>query len=118
MDKQVNNAGLTELSEIAQYTNPETINRLPDRFWSKVVVGQPHQCWPWTGPMLGNAAGQFTVGRKNLRAHRVAYMLSLGPIPVGAQVLRKCGDSICMNPLHLTLLQTQLRAHPTMEGGD
>jgi hypothetical protein len=124
MDNQVNNAGLIALNEMAQYTNPETIHRLPARFWSKVMIpeGTPavvsRRCWLWTGPMFGSAAGQFTVGRKTLRAHRVAYMLSLGPIPEGAHVIRRCGDPLCVNPSHLTLKQTTLRAHPTTKGGD
>lgn len=76
------------------------------RFWNLVDVGSPTACWPFTGSPSKNGYGCFTESRdaagkrKNVRAHRKANELALGPIPKGVQVLHTCGNKLCCNPNH------------------
>lgn len=69
-----------------------------DRFWSKVRVGRPDECWPWH-TCNSNGYGKF--GKEN--AHREAYRQSKGPIPEGMCVRHKCDNRLCCNPSHLEL---------------
>jgi len=83
---------------------PEFRTRTENRFWSKVDVRDPDQCWPWTRS-IGRAYGQFRMGDKIKKAHRVAYTLyhrldSLDDIP-GEVLHHECTNKICCNPRHL-----------------
>lgn len=51
---------------------------LPERFWAKVDRT-----------------------RKLAAAHRVAYELAVGPIPVGLELDHLCRNKACVNPIHL-----------------
>lgn len=54
----------------------------PERFWVKVdKSGGPDACWPWTSAISEAGYGVFTLNRKTQYAHRLAYTLSVGPIP-------------------------------------
>mgnify|MGYP001606685686 CR=1 FL=1 len=73
-----------------------------ERFWSKVDRKGPDECWPWlTGTAHGY--GMFSIGQANFRAHRIAYELTYGPIPVGLIVRHKCDNPACCNPNHLEI---------------
>lgn len=82
------------------------------RFWGKVAIAGPNDCWIWRASVDHNGHGKYRVGGKIDGAHRVAWTLSGGPIPAGAQVLHRCegryeiGDLTgrrCVNPAHLKL---------------
>lgn len=47
--------------------------------------------------------GHMGVGGVTIMAHRVAWMLSHGPIPDGMLVLHRCDTPGCINPNHLFL---------------
>src|SRR6478736_10003428 len=76
--------------------------RLEARFWSKVDVGSPLQCWGWKGRLSGKGYGQFDMpdGRQ-ARSHRIAYALKKGEIPIGMVVDHICRTRHCCNPSHL-----------------
>lgn len=71
------------------------------RFWSKVEVASPGDCWEWTGALNGGY-GQFHVGLHRdsvMLAHRVAYGLHTGDLP--EVVCHQCDNPKCCNPAHL-----------------
>lgn len=76
-----------------------------ERFWSKVAVGKPNQCWEWRRSRKADGYGQFRVkpGGSPQRASRVAWELAFGPIPNGLWVLHRCDNPPCCNPGHLFL---------------
>lgn len=80
-----------------------TKQTLEERFWSKVAIAGPDDCWPWLGARKQTGHGDFGIGSKTVRAHRFAYEFQNGPIPEGLVVRHKCGFAPCCNPFHLEL---------------
>ncbi len=85
---------------------------LEDRFWSK--VDKSGDCWLWTGAKSTNGYGNFSSAGRFVVAHRVAYELTIGPIPVGLDLDHDCHNkaltckggkdcphTACCNPSHL-----------------
>lgn len=87
-----------------------TPNDLTDRFWSK--VDKSGDCWVWTGGASGGY-GKFWMDGKSARAHRVAYVALVGPVPVGLDLDHLCRNRRCVKPDHLepvTLAENNQRA--------
>lgn len=80
-----------------------------DRFWDKVK--KTDGCWHWIGYRNKDNSGkgyQLPYGRFKFEgklhlAHRVAWILTYGPIPDGAQVAHRCDVVYCVRPDHLFL---------------
>lgn len=72
---------------------------LAERFWSKVRIGPG--CWEWTASRWRNGYGQFGMKGTMRAAHRVAYELSIGPIPEDLEIDHLCRNRGCMNPAHM-----------------
>lgn len=78
------------------------------RFFARVVVNDPGECWPWAGPL--NAYGYPELLKRvggvdaKVGAHREAYSIFNGPIPEGMTVDHMCFNPACCNPGHLRLL--------------
>jgi len=75
------------------------------RFWAKVKVTAG--CWPWMAYRNSDGYGMFNLCGEPLYAHRVAWLLSVGPIPIGMEILHECDNRPCVRPDH-TYLGTQL----------
>lgn len=76
-------------------------DRGAQRFWSKVNVGKPNDCWTWKASTTTGGYGQFLVEGRLVHAHRVAYTLTVGPIPEGLELDHLCRNRRCVNPTHL-----------------
>ena len=76
---------------------------LTERFWEKVDIRGEDECWPWLASTGYSGYGQIWEGKSFLRSHRVAWMLTYGPIPEGMCVLHHCDNPLCCNPTHLFL---------------
>ena len=75
-----------------------------DRFWAKVGVHGPDECWPWKGCINKRwGYGTFRYKRKDELAHRVLWMINVGPIPYGMKICHHCDNPPCCNPVHLFL---------------
>jgi hypothetical protein len=75
-----------------------------DRFWN--LVTKTDGCWLWGGSVNGSGYGRFWLtAKKYVMAHRYAYELVIGPIPLGKQLdhvkARGCKSRRCVNPGHL-----------------
>lgn len=75
---------------------------LEERFWPKVdKTSHPDGCWLWTGAKIKDYGIIHVRGRKNVRTHRVAYELLVGPVPDGLELDHLCRNPPCCNPAHL-----------------
>ena len=68
------------------------------RFWSK--VRKTAMCWHWSG-CTQRGYGAFRLHGKTLKAHRVAYLMSIGSLPGNKVISHTCADRLCVRPEHL-----------------
>lgn len=76
-------------------------------FWSRFDRPSPDACWLWQGKHTTNGYGKHHFQRRSHATHRLAYILTHGPIPDTMQVGHNCpgGDNKrCGNPGHMLLL--------------
>lgn len=93
-----------ELLRIPAKAGYQTGVTAEQRLWNGVAKGGDGDCWEWQGAKDGWGYG--TIGVRELgpsRAHRVAYVLTHGPIPDGLVIMHSCDNPPCCNPAHLSL---------------
>jgi len=75
---------------------------LKDQFWSQVrrTGDEPSDCWMWTAQLGGTGHGQFWWEGRMMQASRVAWAITVGEVPRGAQIRRTCDSSRCVRPSH------------------
>lgn len=74
-----------------------------ERFWSKVDIKLPSECWPWKAACGTGGYGHHAIRKVNYRAHRVAYLIHYSVQPSPMLVCHKCDNPLCCNPAHLFL---------------
>jgi len=82
------------------------VRPLEERFWEKVKTGEQDECWLWTASCNLKGYGQINLGRTCdgvSLAHRLAWELVRGPVPLGTSVCHRCDTPRCVNPNHLFL---------------
>jgi len=75
-----------------------------EKFWSRVdQSGGPDACHLWTGgkSVIGYGDVFWPAEGRRVGAHRIAYTLSVGPIPDGLELDHLCRNPSCVNALHL-----------------
>jgi len=68
-------------------------------FWQRIV--RTPNCWLWQGAKNSDGYGNLTYRGKPYRAHRLAWILTNGPVPEGMEVCHTCDNPLCANPNHL-----------------
>jgi hypothetical protein len=74
-------------------------------------------CIEWIGSKDRDGYGTFSLHRKPVKAHRMAFALYVGEIPKGLSVLHSCHNRGCINPEHLRLGTTQDNTKDMVEAG-
>ena len=77
-----------------------TRETVEERFWSKVEHRGPG-CWLWTATINQYGYGRFRHEGKFTTAHRVAWVLTHGPVDEGVEIDHLCRNRACVNPSHL-----------------
>jgi hypothetical protein len=72
------------------------------RFWIKVKIGLPDECWEWQARKDKHGYGVFSLTHsQRVLAHRFAYESKIGPIPAGLTIDHLCRNHPCCNPAHM-----------------
>ena len=70
-----------------------------DRFWSKVLIKGPDECWLWLGH---STYFSFAHTKNRMTPRRFAYVVTFGGAPWGKSLAsRATCDPLCVNPKHL-----------------
>lgn len=91
------------MAHVPPALNWDQAREIQDRFWPKIKVAGPDECWLWQAKSRLREYGQFRAWGRPQYAHRIAYALGKGDLPEGAFVLHRCDTPLCCNPNHLFL---------------
>lgn len=71
------------------------------RFFRKVEVRGPAECWYWTGFKNEDGYGKFGLNGQAQGAHRVSYTIAHGLPNPKLELRHTCNVEHCVNPNHL-----------------
>ncbi len=75
-----------------------------ERFWSKVNVGGPDECWEWTAYINPGGYGRLSVKGRSTLAHRLSLSLAGFKLTSELHADHLCRNRRCVNPSHLRLV--------------
>lgn len=93
---------------------PMTDAQYLHRLRSKCVI-DARGCWLFQGFKHPNGYGAMSYRGKEMRTHRLAYLVGRGPIPEGHDVCHVCDVRHCCNPDHLWTGPRQLNNRDTTD---
>lgn len=77
------------------------VRPLAERFWEKVTIAGPDECWPWTASTR-SGYGVFSINGTRRPAPQVAWELRHGePFPEAMRACHTCDNPPCCNPAHI-----------------
>ena len=82
-------------------------DRQSERFWTYVDKTNIGGCWEWIGALGAGGYGLYHIGNGQRTfpsiavAHRIAYFLMRGSLPVDLTLDHLCRNRKCVNPDHL-----------------
>ena len=85
------------------YITRKNGSRLNDVVFLTKFVKKVKSCWEWIGCKNHRGYGRVVFDGKNIRAHRLFWILNKSPIPNGLCVLHKCDNPPCVRTSHLFL---------------
>lgn len=80
-----------------------TDHTLHDRFWQRVIKGDPDACWEWQGARRASGYGVISVGGRKLPILVASRIMAVweGHDIAGLIVMHTCDNPPCVNPKHL-----------------
>jgi hypothetical protein len=105
-------------------TRPYKKKPATERFWARVDVRGPQDCWLWQGS-TGAGYGKFEINNKLIGTHQLSYMWAHGltELPkftkagLKVEIMHSCDVALCVNPAHLTMGDTALNARDKVAKG-
>lgn len=72
------------------------------RFWSKVDIGAPEDCWEWQASLHASGYGRFKIASyTTVMANRMALVIHTGEDRLDRFACHTCDNPRCCNPHHL-----------------
>jgi hypothetical protein len=78
-----------------------------ERLWPRFELKPDTGCWMWQGADNGKGYGQIWMNGRMRRVHRIAYLLTFGPLPADKQIDHLCRERACLNPEHMQVVSNR-----------
>lgn len=71
------------------------------RLISKLEINKKTGCWEWRATISLKGYGQIRYKNNTIHAHRLSYIIFIGPLTPGLELDHLCRNKKCVNPYHL-----------------